>query len=165
MGSRNGSLGGEVLKRFNVVFDYSRGKVTFKKNKYFERPFQYNLSGLDLQHNGMRYIAESIADSRGVVRNEEKSFGDVQLLFESQAKLSLVPEIVISAIRTGSPAHEAGLREGDVVLAVNGKRIHRYKLQQVMNMLNDKEGKRIKLLVGRYNSDLLFTFVLKNVLK
>ncbi len=165
LGSRNGSLGGEVLKRFNVVFDYSRGKVTFKKNKYFERPFQYNLSGLDLQHNGMRYIAESIADSRGVVRNEEKSFGDVQLLFESQAKLSLVPEIVISAIRTGSPAHEAGLREGDVVLAVNGKRIHRYKLQQVMNMLNDKEGKRIKLLVGRYNSDLLFTFVLKNVLK
>ncbi|PKA99336.1 aspartyl protease [Flavobacteriaceae bacterium MAR_2009_75] len=164
-GTRNGSVGGEVLKRFNIIFDYKNGKVTLVKNHNYVKPFHYNLSGVDLQHNGMRYIAESIADSRGVVQSENKSFGDVQLLFENRTRLSLVPEIIISAIRAGSPAHVAGLKEGDVILAVNGKKVHRYKLQEVVRMLNEKEGKRIKLKVGRYDSDLLFTFVLENMLK
>lgn len=164
-GMRNGSLGGEILKRFDVVFDYANKTIKLKKNKLFKAPFHYNLSGLDVQHNGMRYIAERIADSRGFVRGEVKSFGDVQLLFESKAKISLVPEIVISAIRNGSPAYDAGLREGDIILAVNGKSVHRYKLQHVIHLLNEKEGKKIKLRIGRYNSDLMFTFVLRNMLK
>ena len=82
---------------------------------------------------------------------------------ENRTKISLVPEIVVSAIRAGSPAAEAGLREGDVILAVNGKRVHQYKLQEILKMINDKEGKRIKLLIERYDQDLLFSFVLKKV--
>ncbi|WP_289041059.1 PDZ domain-containing protein [uncultured Zobellia sp.] len=162
---RNGSLGGSVLKRFNVVFDYRRNRIILRKNSNFDKPFKYNLSGLDLQHNGIRYIAESIADDRGVVYSDKAEFGNVQLLFENQTRLSVAPEIIVSAIRAGSPAYEAGLKEGDVILAVNGKRIHRYKLQDILEMINEKEGKRIKLLIERYNSDLLFTFVLKNMLK
>lgn len=163
LGSRNGSVGGEVLKRFNIVFDYSRKNIVLRKNRNFKTPFQYNLSGLSLQHAGVRYISESITDSRGVVHGEEKSFGDVQILFETQTRLSLVPEIIVSGIRAGSPAHEAGLLEGDVILAVNGKRIHRYKLQQVLEMLNEKEGKRVKVLIERHDRDLTFSFVLKNM--
>ena len=165
LGSRNGSVGGEVLKRFNIIFDYQRNKITLRKNGSFGTPFKYNLSGLNLQHDGMRYIAGSISDSQGVVYDDKRDFGNVQLLFETRTRLSLVPEIVVSGIRSGSPAHQAGLKEGDVILAVNGKRVHRYKLQEVLEMLNEKEGKRIKLLIERYNSDLLFTFVLKNMLK
>ncbi len=164
LGDRNGSVGGEVLKRFNMIFDYSRGLVTLKKNGNFKEPFQYNLAGIELQHNGLRYIAESIADANGVVSDDgSDTFGNVQILLENKTRLSLVPEIVVSGIRAGSPAAEAGLREGDVILAVNGKRIHRYKLQEVLKMLNEREGKRIKVLIERYNRDLLFTFVLKKV--
>ncbi|NJB70718.1 putative aspartyl protease [Saonia flava] len=164
MGNRNGSVGGEVLKRFNVVFDYSRKKVTFRKNGNFKEPFQYNWAGIELQHDGVRYIAESIADARGVVIEDDRnSFGNVQILMENKTRLSLVPEIVVSSIRLGSPAAEAGLREGDLILAINGKRIHKYKLQEVMKMLNEKEGKKVKVLIERYNSDLLFTFVLKKL--
>lgn len=162
---RNGSIGGCVLKRFNVVFDYQRNRITFSRNSNFGKPFKYNLSGLDLQHDGIRYIAESIADDQGVVYNHKSDFGNVQLLFEGQTRLSVAPEIIVSAIRAGSPAHEAGLKEGDVILAVNGKKIHRYKLQDILEMINEKEGKRVKLLIERYNSDLLFSFVLKNMLK
>ncbi|HET8736739.1 MAG TPA: aspartyl protease family protein [Pricia sp.] len=164
-GSRNGSIGGDLLKRFNIVFDYGRNKILLRKNRNFNAPFQYNLSGLSLQHNGMRYIAESISDGRGVVHSDEKSFGDVQILFETRTRLSLVPEIVVSGIRAGSPAHEAGLMEGDVILAVNGKRIHRYQLQEVLEMLNEKEGKRVKVHIVRHNQDLTFSFILKNLFK
>ncbi len=162
-GDRNGSVGGEILKRFNIIFDYSRNQLTLKKNGNFKAPFQYNLAGIELQHNGLRYIAESLADSNGIVRNDDASFGNVQILLENKTRLSLVPEIIVSGIRAGSPAAEAGLLEGDVILAVNGKRVHQYKLQEVLKMLNDKEGKRIRVLIERYNRDLLFSFVLKKV--
>ena len=164
-GNRNGSVGGEVLKRFNIIFDYPNNKITLKKNGNFNTPFVYNMSGIDLQHNGMRYIAESIADSRGVVKNDDKNFGNVQILMQNRTRLSLVPEIVVSGIRAGSPADLAGLKEGDLILAVNGKSVHEYKIQEILKMLNEKEGKRIRVLIERYNRDLLFSFVLKNVFK
>ncbi|WP_371003800.1 aspartyl protease family protein [Muriicola sp. E247] len=162
-GDRNGTLGGEILRRFNIVFNYRENFIQLKKNSFFNEPFKFNMSGLELQHNGVRYIAERITDSRGVVKNDERSFGDVQILMENRTRLSLVPEIIVSGIRAGSPADEAGLREGDVILAVNGKRVHKYKLQEIMNMINEKEGKKVRLLIERYDSDLLFSFTLKDV--
>lgn len=164
-GDRNGSVGGEMLKRFNIVFDYPNNRVSLRKNKNFGTPFQYNMSGIDLQHNGVRYISESIADSRGVVQKEGKSFGDVQILLENRTRISLVPEIIVSGIRAGSPADAAGLKEGDIILAVNGKSIHRYKLQEVLQMLNEKDGKKIKVRITRRQNDLLFSFVLKHMFK
>lgn len=160
-GSRNGSLGGEVLKRFNMVFDYPNQKLTLKKNGNFEKMFQYNISGIDIQHAGVRYVSERIANANGVVHSNERKYGDVQIMLQGATRLSLVPEIIVSSIRQGSPAYTSGLKEGDVILAVNGKRIHRYKLQEIMEMLNDKKGKRVKILVERYNNDLLFSFELK----
>ncbi|MCM4173105.1 PDZ domain-containing protein [Arenibacter sp. TNZ] len=166
LGDRNGSLGGEVLKRFTLVFNYRERTLSLRKNALFNRPFDFNLSGIDIQHNGVRYISESLADPRGlVVKDSGKSFGDVQLLFENRTRLSVVPEIIVSGIRAGSPGHEAGLQEGDVILAVNGKKIHKYKLQQILHMLNEKEGKRVKVLIERYQRDMLITYVLKDVFK
>lgn len=158
---RNGSLGGEVLKRFNIVFDYPNQRIVLKKNSNFDKIFQYNISGIDLQHAGVRYISEQIANTNGVVYASEKNYGDVQMVLQGATRLSLVPEIIVSGIRQGSPAHSAGLQEGDVILAVNGKRIHRYKLQEIMQMLNEQNGKKVKVLVERYDNDLLFSFVLK----
>jgi C-terminal processing protease CtpA/Prc len=164
-GDRNGTVGGEILRRFNIVFNYAENEIHLRKNSNFGDPFRFNMSGLELQHNGVRYIAERITDSRGVVKNDERSFGDVQILMENRTRLSLVPEIIVSGIRAGSPAEEAGLREGDIILAVNGKRIHKYKLQEVLNMINEKEGKKVRVLIERFNKDLTFSFTLKDVFK
>ena len=165
LGNRNGSVGGEILRRFNIVFDYPNQRITLKKNNKFSEPFQYNMAGIELQHNGVRYLAERIADSRGIVRSgkESDTFGNVQILFQNRTRLSLVPEIIVSGIRAGSPAQEAGLREGDVILAVNGKKVHNYKLQEILKMLNEKEGKKVRVLIERYDRNLTFNFILKNM--
>lgn len=165
MGERNGSLGGEVLKRFTMVFDYGKGTVALQKNSMFNDPFDFNLSGIDLQHNGVRYISESITDSRGMVSERGNSYGDVQILFENRTRLSVVPEIIVSGIRAGSPGYEAGLQEGDIILAVNGKKVHNYELQQILRLLNEKEGKKIRVLVERYNKDVLVSYVLREIFK
>ena len=163
LGDRNGSLGGEVLKRFNIIFDYPNGKISLAKNSRFNNPFQYNLAGIELQHNGLRYLARKLADANGIVRNSERKFGNVQILLENRTRLSLVPEIVVSGIRAGSPAANAGLKEGDVILAVNGKQVHNFKLQEILQMLNQRKGKKVRVQIERFNRDLLFTFVLKDV--
>lgn len=164
LGDRDGSVGGELLKRFNMVVNYPSGKLTLRSNSHFGDPFQFNLAGIELEHAGVRYIAERIADARGMKPFEDDdTFGTVQILTGQQTRLSLVPEIVVSAIRAGSPAAEVGLQEGDVILAVNGKSVHRYKLQEIMKMINNKQGKRIRLLIERYNKDLLFSFVLREL--
>ncbi|MBT8301502.1 MAG: aspartyl protease family protein [Maribacter sp.] len=163
LGNRNGSVGGEVLKRFNIIFDYPNQKITLRKNGMYKNPFHYNLSGITLQHDGVRYMSERITDGNGVVKDKDNSFGNVQILFVNRTRLSLVPEIVVSGIRAGSPAESAGLKEGDVILAVNGKSIHRYKIQEIIQMLDEKEGKRIRVLIERYNRDLLFSFVLEDM--
>ena len=115
----------------------------------------------------MRYISERITNSLGVVKSDYKkdNLGNVQILVDNRTRLSLVPEIIVSGIRAGSPAEEAGLKEGDVILAVNGKKVHQYKLQEILSMINRKEGKKVKLLIERYNKDLLFSFVVKDIFK
>tara|TARA_R110001583_G_scaffold10661_2_gene48892 strand:- start:3610 stop:4950 length:1341 start_codon:yes stop_codon:yes gene_type:complete len=164
-GNRNGSIGGEVLKRFNIVFDYPNRKVTLRKNNMFKSPFHYNLSGITLQHDGVRMVSQRLSSGHGVVKSDDSSFGNVQILFQDRTRLSLVPEIIVSGIRAGSPAETAGLKEGDVILAVNGKSVHKYKIQEIIQMLDEKKGKRIKVLIERYNRDLLFSFVLEDLFK
>lgn len=44
----NGSIGGEIFKRFRIIFDYTHQKVYFKPNYYFKAAFEYNLSGIEM---------------------------------------------------------------------------------------------------------------------
>lgn len=165
LGNRNGSLGGEVLRRFNIIFNYPEEEIIIKRNNFFNKPFHYNMSGVALQHGGLRYISERISDHNGFIKNDENSFGNVQLLMENKTRLSLVPEIIVTGIRAGSPAALAGLKEGDLILAVNGKKVYNVKLQEVLEMMNEKAGKRIRVLIERYNRDVQLTFRLKKPFK
>lgn len=49
---RNGTIGGEILARFHVVFDYPNGFMYIKKNKFFKKKFNYNMSGIELYVKG-----------------------------------------------------------------------------------------------------------------
>ncbi|WP_410528196.1 PDZ domain-containing protein [Robertkochia flava] len=78
--------------------------------------------------------------------------------------LELKPALEIATLREDSPAKEVGLQEGDVILSVNGKATHRYNIQEVKEMLNQKPGKTLHLVVDRNGSQLKFAFKLKKVL-
>jgi hypothetical protein len=45
---RNGSIGSEILQRFNLIIDYPNKQLLLKKNSNFKKPFTYNMSGLDI---------------------------------------------------------------------------------------------------------------------
>jgi hypothetical protein len=52
---RNGNLGNELLKRFNLVLDYSRSRLTLKPNNNFKEPFEHDMCGLELVASGSTY--------------------------------------------------------------------------------------------------------------
>lgn len=61
---RNGSLGGEVLSRFTVIFNYSGNKIYLHKNSSFKNEFQNNLSGITVKAKGSRLKAFEIIEVR-----------------------------------------------------------------------------------------------------
>ncbi|MDH3709439.1 MAG: aspartyl protease family protein [Cyclobacteriaceae bacterium] len=51
---RQGTLGGGLLSRFTVVFDYFNGYLYYKRNRNFRNKFEYNMSGMDLKVTGQK---------------------------------------------------------------------------------------------------------------
>jgi len=45
---RDGIIGGQLLNRFNLIFDYPKRTLWIKPNSNFKKPFTYNIAGLDL---------------------------------------------------------------------------------------------------------------------
>ncbi|MFZ5999520.1 MAG: aspartyl protease family protein [Bacteroidota bacterium] len=62
--ARNGTLGGEILSRFTVIFSFPQEKIYLKKNPSYKKRFYYNLSGLTLKAKGARLRKYEIADVR-----------------------------------------------------------------------------------------------------
>ena len=75
---------------------------------------------------------------------------------DERYKISLHPAFEVAEIREESPAALAGIQKGDIIIAVNGKLTHRHSLQEVAEMLNEAEGKGIRLLVDRNGTSLRF---------
>jgi PDZ domain/Aspartyl protease len=61
---RNGTLGGEILSRFTVIYDFSKETIYLKKNSDFKKGFYYNLSGLTVRAKGNRLNTFEITDIR-----------------------------------------------------------------------------------------------------
>ena len=60
---RNGTIGGELLSRFKVIFDYFNKKIYFKKNAAsYKKDFGYNMSGITIVAEGEELNVYIISD-------------------------------------------------------------------------------------------------------
>lgn len=158
---RNGTLGAGILKRFIVIMDYPNNRVTLKKNpKYYREPFLYNKSGMELIYGGEMLVKENLYQSPLPKENQAISITNIFYTFG----LTYKPSYKISLIRTGSPAHYAGLRKDDILLEINGKEAYSLKIQDIIYTLSQREDKKIKVLIDRNGQHLRFEFYLKSLL-
>jgi hypothetical protein len=74
------------------------------------------------------------------------------------------PVFIITKIRENSPAAEAGLQEGDQIYIINGKRALDLQLADILDMLLDREGRRITMTVVRDGKIVRTDFRLRNIL-
>jgi hypothetical protein len=61
---RNGTLGGEILSRFTVIFNFPHEKIYIKKNSEFKKQFYFSLSGLNIRAKGAQLNVFEVNDVR-----------------------------------------------------------------------------------------------------
>ena len=66
-------------------------------------------------------------------------------------------EVVVLALLDGSPAEEAGIEPGDVLIAVDGQDVQGENILQVTERLKGPEGSRVDLAVLRDEEELRFS--------
>lgn len=164
---RNGTIGAEILRRFNLTFDYKNSLVIFKKNATFNKDFSYNKSGIDLEHHGFRVVKDYYytLDNGRLHFNTDVTEYLTNRPTSENYRLDVKPAFQVVKLRDNSPAKNAGVELGDIILEINGKDVKDFTLQEVIDIFSEKDGKKIKLLVERQNKIFEYAFKLKDMLK
>ncbi|AZA51127.1 PDZ domain-containing protein [Chryseobacterium carnipullorum] len=156
---RKGSLGGEIMRRFSVIFDYTGGKLYLKKNKNFDDPFHFNMSGLDFKQDGLEWQEDR-------VKIEPKKLSEagteISVTNKFQYKFTLKPIFSVAGVRKDSPAFKAGVKKDDRVLIINGSKTADMTMEKIMDLMKSEEGKNITMVIQRKNKEMTFNFVLED---
>jgi hypothetical protein len=121
-------VGGEILRRFTVIFDYAHGHMILEPNEHLKDAFLWDASGI--------------------------------------VSLRLVPEsgkFLINSVLQGSPASEAGLREGDLIQSIDGLSADHFTLHQVQSIFL-RVGAEHHLIVQHANQLLKIDIKLRKLL-
>ena len=162
---RNGSLGASILKRFTVIFDYKNRKVTFKKGKHFKDPFRYNMSGIELVHNGKVLVKEKSSTNYGLPLSDPNVSATNKLILDYNYKFAFKPSYRIYKLRINSPAYNAGLKVGDIVIKIDNKYTFGMSFDEIVGKFYQKENKRISMVIERDGKNYDYYFRLKDMLK
>lgn len=156
---RIGSLGGEIFKRFTVILDYKNHTLYLKPNALYDTPFNFNMSGIEIHHEGLQWIQEKVE-----LHSNDNREGTTVFTDEFSYKFELKPVFKIYSLRLNSPAILAGLQKGDELISINKRKAYHFTLQEIYNIFKSEEGKKIVLEVKRNNTVLKYTFYLKSIL-
>lgn len=165
--SRNGSLGSQVLKRFHSIFDYKNKRLRLKRNRNFNKSFEYDMSGIVLAHKGYTIVRDFENNSSEVFKEVEYIDADAGIVFYktySKVKFKLEPQFEVVEITPNSPAAMAGLKIGDLIETINKRPAYIYKLYEINKMFSSVEGKTIKLKIRRNVAYIKIQFKLKRML-
>lgn len=114
----DGLIGGDLLRRFLVVVDYSRRRLILVPREGMHRPTEFDMSGMSL----------------GAVGPGFRSFR-------------------VRLVIPGSPAEEAGVEPGDLLLMIDGRSAAEVGLEEIRETLR-RPGERHAFLLQRGESTL-----------
>lgn len=163
---RNGSIGGEILRRFNWVLDYTNKMFYFRKNSSFKDPFLYNMAGIEIRHDGVEWVTEV---SRTTDQSTYKDVDATEFVYNNPNlknvyKYVLKPVFVIYSLRANSPAARAGLQINDIIISINKKKAYYYTIEKIAKLWQSEAGKTIKIEVKRNDKILKFQFQLEEII-
>lgn len=108
-----GEIGGGMLRRFNVIFNYERQQIIFDPDSEFHADDNENMSGLSIAASG-----------------------------------SNLKTFVVTQVRSGTPASEAGIQKGDEIAGVDEDPAADLSLVAIRDLFR-QVGHSYKLLIER----------------
>ncbi len=160
---RLGSIGSEIIKRFTVYFDYKNNACYFKKNNNFDEPFNSNMTGLEIQHQGLQWVPETYEDNPALANNVFDNNGE-KVRNSLKYKFKLKPLYVVANVRKDSPAYIAGFLKDDLIVKINTRNSYSYTLEQINELLKSDEEKVIEFEIERDSKILQLQLQLKKIL-
>ncbi len=157
---RKGSIGSEIMRRFSVIFDYANNTLYLKKNRNFDDPFHFNMSGLDFKQNGLEWQQDRVKIETQTVPGTVSTNEIFKDSF--QYKFSLKPIFSIAGVRNDSPADKAGLKKDDRIISINGNKTSDMKLEKILEIMKSSEGRSITMIIERQEKEMTFRFTLED---
>lgn len=143
---RNGTIGGEILKRFTTIYDYKNQKLFVRKNNKFDDKFNYNMAGMELfqpypelPYLEVMYVREnSPAALSGIKKGDAIRFinGKKVGVFQSHIIDDKYAEINMDKIE------------------FNGKKYETISLAEMLDLFKQNEGEKITVIYTRGNNDI-----------
>lgn len=160
--NRKGSIGSDIMRRFEVVFNYPENKIYLKKNKHFNDPFLFNKSGLDIRHDGMTWDRDlvTLQTTKNKQVNEGENVYSAKENF--QYHFVLKPKYSVAGCRREALCYEAGIRKDDKIISINKKKAGDYTLQKINDLMKGNDGTVVNFEVERGGQTMIFKLILKD---
>jgi hypothetical protein len=65
----DGLIGGEILRRFKVIFDYSRWQMILEPNSHFAEPYEIDMSGIVLVADGDELLIDDVDENSSATKS------------------------------------------------------------------------------------------------
>ncbi len=143
---RVGSIGNQIMSRFDVIFDYGNSVLYLRKNKTYGKPFYTDLSGIEIEQSGLEWVQSD----RTLSDNTDWNFGQkIEIDQAIKFHVRLEPIYHITQIAPKSSAYKIGLAVGDQLIRVNGRVVGKLSLSEIRAILQSAPHKKIKIEIKR----------------
>jgi hypothetical protein len=123
-----GNIGGELLRRFDVIFDYPGKVMILEPGREFKKPMEHDMCGA--------FLLNWFEPVRG---------------------------FLVMAVTPGSPAEAAGIKQGDIITGIDGKKSEDITLTQARDLLK-RNGKKVAFSINRDGQAMEISVKLKRMI-
>ena len=125
--------------------------LTMKKNHKMDKPPLMGKKDLMMKKNHKIYKPPSMSKKDLMMKNESYNGIGVKI------KLNSDNETMISFVYKNGPAHNSGIRSGDIILEINGESLKNKTLFEVTNIIKNDNSDEIDLLIQHTLSETPIT--------
>lgn len=160
----------DVAKDLSDIKDVKKYDLLFQVRDTLLAKYDGEIDDNALLEAAIKGMTQSLKDPYTVFMNadEYKSFVEQSEghFVGIGAQLGIKDDkVTVVAPIEGSPAEEAGLKTGDVILKVDGTEITEPNVEKAISMIKGEQGKPVTLTVARANSQDLDITITRDVVK